>query len=200
MPICRDRRRPEDSARMSEVTQVLQALGSGIGCASEDLLPLVYSDLRRHARVRMAHEAPGQTLQPTALVHEAWLRMTGDGRQKWQNRAHFFGAAAEAMRRILIENARRKARLKRGGNQVRLDIDEVELAAVSPDEKVLLIDEALERLQVQDPEKARVVVLKFYGGHTNQEVAECLGVTERTVERHWAYAKAWLFQSIRAQQ
>ncbi|HUJ42399.1 MAG TPA: sigma-70 family RNA polymerase sigma factor [Opitutaceae bacterium] len=185
---------------MSEITQVLQAIGRGESGASEKLLPLVYNDLRRHAAARMAQEAAGQTLQPTALVHEAWLRIVGNGDRTWENRAHFFGAAAEAMRRILIENARRKSRLKRGANQVRLDIDQLELAATTPDEKVLLIDEALERLQAQDPEKARIVVLKFFGGRTNQEVAEIMGVTERTVERHWAYAKTWLFQIIRTQK
>ena len=183
---------------MSEVTLMLEAVGQGEACASTDLLPLVYNELRRHAAGRMAREAAGQTMQPTALVHEAWLRMIGNGDRHWQNRAHFFGAAAEAMRRILIENARRKARLKRGGNPLRLDLEQVELSATTPDEKVLLIDDALERLQLEDPEKARVVVLKFFVGLTNQEVAENLGVTERTVERHWAYAKAWLFQSIRA--
>jgi RNA polymerase sigma factor (TIGR02999 family) len=184
---------------MSEITQVLQAVGRGEARASEDLLPLVYNDLRRHAVVQMSREAAGQTLQPTALLHEAWLRISGDGDRKWQNRAHFFGAAAEAMRRILIENARRKSRLKRGGDQLRVDIEQVELAGTTPDEKILLINDALERLQAQDPEKARVVVLKFFGGRTNQEVAECMAVTERTVERHWAYAKAWLFQNIRAE-
>jgi RNA polymerase sigma factor (TIGR02999 family) len=184
---------------MTEITQVLQAIGHGDDGASEKLLPLVYDELRRHAAARLAREAAGQTLQPTALVHEAWLRIVGTGDHTWQNRAHFFGAAAEAMRRILIENARRKARLKRGGSQLRLDVDELELAATTPDEKVLLIDEALERLEAQDPEKARVVLLKFFGGYTNQEVAESMGVTERTVERHWAYAKAWLFQTIRTQ-
>jgi len=185
---------------MTEVTQMLQAIGRGDSRASERLLPLVYNDLRRHAAARMAREAGGQTLQPTALVHEAWLRLVGSGDRTWQNRAHFFAAAAEAMRRILIENARRKARLKRGGDQLRLDVDQVELAATTPDEKVLLIDEALDTLQLRDPEKARVVLLKFFGGYTNQEVAESLGVTERTVERHWAYAKAWLFQTIRTQR
>jgi RNA polymerase sigma factor (TIGR02999 family) len=183
---------------MSEITQILQAVGRGEAQASEELLPLVYHDLRRQAAVQMSREAAGQTLQPTALLHEAWLRVTGDGGRLWQNRAHFFGAAAEAMRRILIENARRKARLKRGGGQVRVDADQIELAATTPDEKILLINDALELLQAQDPEKARVVVLKFFGGRTNQEVAESLAVTERTVERHWAYAKAWLFQNIRA--
>lgn len=185
---------------MAEITQILQAVGRGDLQASEELLPLVYDDLRRHAMVQMAHEAAGQTLQPTALLHEAWLRITGKGERQWQNRAHFFGAAAEAMRRILIENARRKSRLKHGGGQLRVDIEQAELAATSPDEKILLINDALERLQAQDPEKAQVVVLKFFGGRTNQEVAESLEVTERTVERHWAYAKAWLFHSIRTQR
>jgi RNA polymerase sigma factor (TIGR02999 family) len=125
--------------------------------------------------------------------------MIGDGDRTWQNRAHFFGAAAEAMRRILVENARRKSRLKRGGGQMRLDIEEMDLAAAAPDEKVLLMNDALEQLQAEDAEKARIVVLKFFGGLTNQEVAENLRVTERTVERQWAYAKAWLFQKIREQ-
>jgi RNA polymerase sigma factor (TIGR02999 family) len=185
---------------MSDVTQVLQAIGRGDGRASDELLPLVYDELRRLAAARMAQEAAGQTLQPTALVHEAWLRMVKDGERNWQNRAHFFGAAAEAMRRILIENARRKSRLKRGGDQARIDIEQLELAATTPDDKVLLIDDALERLQAEDPEKARIVVLKFFGGLTNQEVAENLGVTERTIERQWAYAKAWLFRSIHEQK
>jgi RNA polymerase sigma factor (TIGR02999 family) len=181
---------------MSEVTEILQSVGKEGARPSEDLLPLVYDELRRHAAVRMARESAGQTMQPTALVHEAWLRVIGDGDQRWQNRAHFFGAAAEAMRRILIESARRKSRLKRGGDQVRLEFDELQLASSTPDDKMLMIDDALERLRATDEEKARVVVLKFFGGRTNHEVAEIMGVTERTVERHWAYAKAWLFQSI----
>jgi RNA polymerase sigma factor (TIGR02999 family) len=181
-----------------QVTQILEGIGAGDAQAAERLLPLVYEELRRLAAARMAREAPGQTLQPTALVHEAWLRLAGDRPQTWQNRAHFFSAAAEAMRRILIQNARRKARLKRGGGQQRFDIDTLELAGAAPDDKVLQVDEALERLEAQDPEKARVVVLKFFGGLTDREAAASLGVTERTVERHWAYAKAWLFQAIRA--
>ena len=184
---------------MSEITKVLQAIGRGEGRASDELLPLVYEELRKLAAARMAHEAAGQTLQPTAVVHEAWLRLVADGDRVWENRAHFFGAAAEAMRRILIENARRKSRLKRGGGLSRLDIEGLDLAAATPDDKVLLINEALERLQTEDPEKARIVVLKFFGGLTNQEVAENLGVTERTVERQWAFAKAWIFRSIQTQ-
>ena len=188
---------PEENT--SDITQVLQAIKRGDGQASEDLLPLVYSELRRLAAARMAQEAPGQTLQATALVHEAWLRMVDAGDRTWENRAHFFGAAAEAMRRILIENARRKSRLKRGGGQLRVDIDELNLAAATPDDKILLMDEALERLEAEDPEKARIVVLKFFGGLTNQDVAKSLGLAERTIERQWAYAKAWLFQNIRNQ-
>jgi RNA polymerase sigma factor (TIGR02999 family) len=186
------------SSPLGEITLLLHAVGRGDTRASEELLPLVYQDLRRQAALQMARESAGQTLQPTALLHEAWLRVAGTGERQWQNRAHFFGAAAEAMRRILIENARRKSRLKRGGDLVRVDASQIELAATTPDEKILLINDALERLQAQDPEKAQVVVLKFFGGRTNQEVAESLAVTERTVERHWAYAKAWLFQHIRA--
>lgn len=189
--------RPLASPPPGEITQLLHAAGRGDTRASEELLPLVYQDLRRQAAAQMAREAAGQTLQPTALLHEAWLRVDGGHGRQWQNRAHFFGAAAEAMRRILIENARRKSRLKRGGDLVRVDAGQIELAATTPDEKILLINDALERLQAQDPEKAQVVVLKFFGGRTNQEVAESLAVTERTVERHWAYAKAWLFQHIR---
>ncbi len=185
---------------LADLTLALQEIGRPDARASEEILPLVYDDLRRHAGVQMAHESGGQTLQPTALVHEAWLRVVGGDNQRWQNRAHFFGAAAEAMRRILIENARRKARLKRGGGQQRVDIENVELADTTPEEKVLLIDDAVEKLREQDPERAKVVVLKFFGGFTNEEVAASMGVTVRTIERHWAFAKAWLFQSIRAGQ
>src|SRR5882724_8130566 len=184
---------------MSDVTQILQAVGRGQARATEDLLPLVYDQLRRLAAARMAQEAAGQTLQATALVHEAWLRLVGDGERTWQNRAHFFGAAAEAMRRILIESARRKSRLKRGGGLVQVDIADVELAAATTDDKILLINDALEQFEKTDPERARVVVMKFFGGLTNQETAENLGVTERTVERHWAYAKTCLYRMIHGQ-
>ncbi len=151
---------------MADLTQILQAVERGEENSSERLLPLVYEELRRLAAIKMSHEAENQTLQPTALVHEAWLRLTTDEEMGWQNRGHFFGAAAEAMRRILIERARRKSRLKHGGGQVRIDVQELE-------------------------------VMKFFGGLTNQEAAESLKVTERTVERHWAYAKAWLFSAVR---
>jgi RNA polymerase sigma factor (TIGR02999 family) len=184
---------------MNDITQVLQVVGNGDGCASEKLLPLVYDELRRLAAARMAREAAGHTLQPTALVHEAWLRLVGDGNLTWQNRAHFFGAASEAMRRILIERARRKSRLKRGSGQTTISLEELDLASPMPDDNILLLDEALERLQTKDPEKARVVVLKFFGGLSNQDVAETLGVTERTVRRQWTFAKAWLFRCIQEQ-
>jgi RNA polymerase sigma factor (TIGR02999 family) len=182
-----------------QITLGLQALRQGDGRASADLLPLVYDELRRLAAMRMAQESSEQTLQATALLHEAWLRLVGDGDRTWQNRAHFYGAAAEAMRRILVENARRKSRLKRGGGMVRLNVEDLELHAASPDEKVLLMDEALEKLEAEDPQKARIVIMKFFGGLTNQEVAENLRVTERTVERQWAYARVWLFQSLQVQ-
>jgi RNA polymerase sigma factor (TIGR02999 family) len=183
---------------MNDITLMLGAIQRGDAKASEDLLPLVYDELRRLASARMAREAAGQTLQPTALVHEAWLQLVGDGERSWENRAHFFGAAADAMRRILIDKARRKSRLKHGGGQSRLDIDELELAETTPDDNVLLINEALEKLEQEDPEQARVVVLKFFGGLTNLEVAENLGIAERTVDRQWACAKARLFRWIRS--
>jgi RNA polymerase sigma factor (TIGR02999 family) len=183
----------------NQITQALQAIGRSESGAAEKLLPLVYDNLRRLAMARMANETAGQTLQPTALVHEAWLRLVGDGDRTWQNRAHFFGAAAEAMRRILIERARRKSRLKHGGGQARFNIEDLELADSTPDDKILLINEALESLEAKDPESARVVVLKFFGGLKRQEVAESLNISERMADRQWAYAKAWLLRHIRAQ-
>lgn len=179
---------------MNHVTLVLESISHGQ--SSEELLPLVYDELRQLALARLAREAGGQTLQATALVHEAWLRLVDDGARTWRNRAHFFGAAALAMRRILIENARRKARLKRGGHLRRVEEVEIEAPGAVTDERLLQIEEALERMEAADPERARVVTLKFYGGLTNREAAEVLAVTERTVERHWAFAKAWLYQSI----
>ncbi len=180
----------------AEVTQVLQAIGRNEEGAAEKLLPLVYSELRRLAGARMAHEMSGHTLQPTALVHEAWLRLVKDGDRTWQNRGHFFGAAAEAMRRILIERARHRSRLKHGGGQARLNIEDLELAETTPDDKILLVDEALAQLKVEDPELERIVVLKFFGGLSNEEVAESLGLAKRSLDRQWAYARAWLFRRI----
>jgi RNA polymerase sigma factor (TIGR02999 family) len=184
---------------MSEITLMLDAISAGESQASEQLLPLVYDELRRLAGARMAQEAAGHTLQPTALVHEAWLRLAGGQKQSWENRAHFFGAAAEAMRRILIERARRKSRLKRGSGQALLDIADLDVLAAMPDEKVLLVDEALEQLKREDPEKAKIVMLKFFAGLTNEQAAEILNVNERTVRRQWEFAKAWLFDRIRGE-
>jgi RNA polymerase sigma factor (TIGR02999 family) len=179
-----------------QVTQLLNAAVAGDAHAAEELLPLVYEQLRHLAAARMMHEPAGQTLQATALVHEAWLRLAGSKQTSWQNRAHFFSAAAEAMRRILVENARRKSRLKRWGGQQRLDFEGLELADTTPDDKILLIDESLKQLQAEDPATARIVMLKFFAGMTNQEVAKALGVSERTIERDWAFARSWLYRAI----
>jgi RNA polymerase sigma factor (TIGR02999 family) len=184
---------------MSDITLVLQAVGRGEHKATEELFPLVYAELRRMAARRMAGEAAGHTLQPTALVHEAWLQLVGAGDRTWQNRRHFFGAAAEAMRRILILNARRKSALKRGGRKIRVDIEDLELTATTPDEHILMIDEGLQWLEAEDPEKARIVMLKFFGGLTNEEVAESLGISLRTVIRQWVCAKIKLFRWIHEQ-
>jgi len=181
---------------MSDATLILNAVNRGESQAWEQLLPLVYDELRKIAAARMAREAPGQTLQPTALVHEAWLRMIKDEDQTWQNRGFFFHAAAEAMRRILIENARRKSALKHGGGQQRLNIDDLELGASLPEEKALLVNAALEQLEQVHPERAKIVVLKYFGGMTNEEVARTLGIGERTVYRHWLLAKVWLFDKL----
>ena len=156
---------------MSEITLVLQAVGRGESLASEELLPLVYDELRQLAAARMAHESAGQTLQPTALVHEAWLRLVTEGDRTWQNRAHFFRAAAQAMRRILVDRARHKSSIKCGGGQERLNIEDLDLAAATHDDKILLIDDGLARLEAEDPSSARVITLKFFGGLTNKEVA-----------------------------
>jgi RNA polymerase sigma factor (TIGR02999 family) len=161
---------------MTDVTQILQAAGRGDRSALNDLLPLVYDELRKIAAARMARESPGQTLQPTALVHEAWLRLIKDEDQAWQNRVFFFHAAAEAMRRILIDNARRKSALKHGGGQERLNIDDLELGASLPDEKVLMVNAALEQLEQEHPERAKIVILKYFGGMTNEEIAKPWGL------------------------
>jgi RNA polymerase sigma factor (TIGR02999 family) len=183
---------------MGDLTMVFQALQAGKKTASEDLLPLVYDELRRVAAARMARESPGQTLQPTALVHEAWLQLVKEGNRTWNDTGQFVAAAAAVMRRILIDNARRKAALKRGDDLSRVSMGELEFTATMPDEEVLLIDEAIERLEAEDPERARVVTLKFYGGLTNEEVAKVLGVSLRTIVRHWNLAKLKLYRWIRS--
>jgi RNA polymerase sigma factor (TIGR02999 family) len=183
---------------MSDVTPIRNPLEQGQSEAAERLLPLVYEELRKLAAQKMAHEQAGQTLQATALVHEAWLRLGGDDQPAWQNRAHFFAAAAEAMRRILIDNARRKKFLRHGGGAERLPLDGLELAAGMADEQLLALHEALDRLAEHDAQKAELVKLRFFAGLTNEQAAQVLGVSEPTVKRHWAYARAWLFREMNA--
>src|SRR6185436_10189525 len=175
---------------MSEVTRILSLLEQGDPQAGEKLLPVVYEELRKLAAYKMAQERPGQTLQATALVHEAYLRLVdAETQQKWDNRGHFFAAAAEAMRRILVDNARRKRRPKHGGNQERLDVDEVQIPGGVDDEKLLQVHELVDELAAEDPVKAEVVKQKFFVGLSNAEAAAVLGISEKTVNRHWRYAK-----------
>lgn len=181
---------------MSEVTQILDAIQQGNPKAAEELLPVVYEELRKLAAHKMASERPGHTLQPTALVHEAWLRLVGDGASKFENRAHFFAAAAEAMRRILVESARRKLRLKHGGQLERVDLDAVELPLPLPDDELLALDEALDRLAAVDARAAEMVKHCFYVGLTQEQAATELGVSIATAERLWSFARAWLFREM----
>jgi RNA polymerase sigma factor (TIGR02999 family) len=181
---------------MSEVTQILDLMAEGKPEAADRLLPLVYEELRKLAASKMARETPGQTLQPTALVHEAWLRLGGEGKL-WENRAHFFAAAAEAMRRILIENARRRKALRHGSGHARLDIQEMEIAAPAEDEQLLAIDEALERFVAIDRKKAELVKLRYFIGMTIEEASGTLGISEATAKRWWEYARAWLYMEVR---
>ncbi len=187
------------SATMSEITLLLDAIAGGDRRASEDLLPLVYDELRRLAASRLARESGAQTLQPTALVHEAWLKLAREGNRTWQDRAHFFRAAAQAMRRILVDRARHKMSLKGGAGLEKVDLDDLDLAAAPVEDRILLVDEALDRLEKEDPESARIITLKFFGGLTNREVAAIMEITERSVERKWAYARAALFEMIQAE-
>lgn len=186
---------------MDALTRMLQSASGSDSLVSAELLPLVYDELRSLAKKRMAKQAPGETLQATALVHEAWLKISGDEERSWSDRAHFFRAAAQAMRHILVDRARAKASLKRGENVEVLDIQVhgLEVADTTLDERVLLVDEMMSRLEKEDPESVRVISLKFFGGLTNKEIAAMDGVAERTVERHWAYAKTRLYQMIRAE-
>jgi RNA polymerase sigma factor (TIGR02999 family) len=181
---------------MSDITHLLDALGTGDPNAAAQLLPLIYDELRGLASHRLAHEAPGQTLQATALVHEAYLRLVGDRATSWDGRGHFFAAAAEAMRRILVENARRKRRIKRGGGMTRLPLEEAELLAPEPREDVLALDEALTELAVTDRAAAELVQLRYFGGLSIPDAARVLGVSQRTAERLWTFARAWLWERI----
>ncbi len=183
---------------MSDVTHILNAIERGDAKAADELLPLVYEELRRLAAYKMAGESPGQTLQPTALVHEAWLRLTGKENVQWNGRTHFFNAAAEAMRRILIDNARRKRALRHGGGQRRVDIPEQDIAAQAGDEQLLAINEALEKLAARDQQKAELVKLRFFVGLTIEEAADILGFSVPTAKRYWIYARAWLHAEINA--
>ena len=183
---------------MSELTQLLQAASAGNSKAAEDLLPLVYDELRRLAAQKMAGEFRSHTLQPTALVHEAWLRLTGDEAARFENRAHFFGAASEAMRRILIERARRRLAAKRGGGSELLDVDAIEIPSpVSDDENLLQVNEALEKFSVIDPRKAELVKLRYFVGLSFEETASALGIAVPTAKQWWAYARAWLTVEMR---
>jgi RNA polymerase sigma factor (TIGR02999 family) len=180
---------------MTDVTRILSAIEQGNPHAAEQLLPLVYDELRKLAAARLAQEKPGQTLQATALVHEAYLRLVGD--QHFDDRGHFFAAAAEAMRRILLNRARDKKRLKRGSERHRIDLDHIEIALDTKDEELIALDEALTQLASEDPKAARLVNLRFFAGLTLKDAAASLGLAQRTAERQWTYARAWLYARLR---
>jgi RNA polymerase sigma factor (TIGR02999 family) len=182
---------------MNEVTRMLHAASGGDPKAAQELMPLVYEELRKLAAYRMSLQPAGQTLQATALVHDAYLRLLGDGEKSWNDRRHFFAAAAEAMRHILIDRARRKAAERHGGGVEKLQLDDVVIATETNDETLLAIDEALEKLTAKDAATAELVKLRFFAGFTFAQAAEILGISERTAKRMWAYARAWLFQEIR---
>jgi RNA polymerase sigma factor (TIGR02999 family) len=182
---------------MSEVTRILSAIEQGEPQAAEQLLPLVYNELRRLATEKLAQEKPGQTLEATALVHEAYLRLVDADRvQHWDSRAHFFAAAAEAMRRILIDQARRKRRTKHGGGRHRVSLDEALCLGDTPNDDLLALDEALEKLACAEPAKAELVKLHYFAGLSLEEAGRILGISHRTAKRHWAYARAWLYATI----
>jgi RNA polymerase sigma factor (TIGR02999 family) len=183
---------------MNEVTRILSAIKHGDSKASEELLPLVYRELRRLAHQRLAREKPGQTLQATALVNEAYLRLVeGEEAQRWNSRGHFFAAAAEAMRRILVENARRKRTEKHGGLLERQDLDDIDIAALAPSQDLLALDEALAKLEAEEPVKAQLVKLRYFAGLAEDEAANVLGVSRTSAQRYWRYAKAWLITELR---
>ena len=182
---------------MYDVTRILSQIQAGDPQAAESLLPVVYDELRKLAAAKLAHEKPGQTLQATALVHEAYLRLVGDGRSpEWANQKHFFAAAAEAMRRILVDAARRKQGPKHGGNRIRVDLDSVFPASDSSPDTLLVMDDALQKLALETPEKAELVRLRYFAGCTLEEAAKVMGISLATAKRHWAYARAWLFREL----
>ncbi len=181
---------------MGDATQLLADAGGGDPKAADKLLDLVYEELRRLATSKMAREAPGQTLQPTALVHEAWLRLVGTKNPNFENRAHFFAAAAEAMRRILIDRARRKLTVRHGGGCERVDVDEQNLALPAADQQLLAMNEALDNLAKEYPLQANVVKLRYFAGMTNEETAEVLNISVTSAKRYWTFARAWIFNEI----
>lgn len=181
---------------MSDVTRILTAIEQGDARATDELLPMVYQELRRLAAHKMASEPAGHTLQATALVHEAWLKLVDSPAQSWQNRAHFFGAAAEAMRRILIDSARRKRRQRRGSGAEHLDAENIEIAGPMPDDQLLALNDALDRFAALEPQQAELVKLRYFVGLKIEEAAEVLGISVATAKRWWAYARAWLFNEI----
>ncbi len=183
---------------MNDITVILNEIANGDPLASEQLLPLVYEELRKLAADKMAQELPGQTLQATALVHEAWLRLGGmETPQAWNGRGHFFGAAAEAMRRILVDRARKKSRVRHGGALERVDLGHVTLATEDNDDTVLAIHEALEKLALESPQKAEIVKLRYFTGMEHQEIASALGISLSSVNRSWAYARSWLHRELK---
>jgi RNA polymerase sigma factor (TIGR02999 family) len=185
---------------MSEVTRILSAIEQGGPQAAAQLLPLVYEELRKLAAARLAQEKPGQTLQATALVHEAYLRLVGGGDRAWDSRGHFFAAAAEAMRRIVVETARRKKRARHGGGRQRVEVELADLPTRLPPDDLLALDEALGRLGQLDPVKARLVTLRYFAGMTIEQAAEALGISRVTAHRYWTFARAWLHQQMAADQ
>jgi RNA polymerase sigma factor (TIGR02999 family) len=183
---------------VSEVTRILTAIEQGDVESADELFPLVYRELRRMAAHKMASEPAGHTLQPTALVHEAWIKLVDSPSQSWQNRAHFFGAAAEAMRRILIARARRKKAQRRGAGAPHVDVDEIEIASPAPDDQLLALNDALDRFAALEPQQAQLVKLRYFVGLKIEEAAEVLGISEATAKRWWAYARAWLYDEIQS--
>jgi RNA polymerase sigma factor (TIGR02999 family) len=185
---------------VSDFTRILESIEHGDPKAADELLPLVYEELRKLAASKMAHESPNQTLQPTALVHEAWQRLVGNENPQFANRAHFFAAAAEAMRRILIDKARRKRALRHGGGQQRVEMEDVLELAAPGDDELLSVNEALDKLAAQNQPEAELVKLRYFVGMTLEEAAEALGISARTADNYWAHARAWLFREIKSQR